>query len=304
MSAAAQSDVRACADCGFSTYGKFCPACGQKASLDRTVGAMVSNLLHDVAHLDGKLLRTLPLLAFRPGVLTRRYIDGMRTRYVGPNAIFLASAFVMFLAFNLLPGPSTTTICDIAANGAIHRAGDAVRSELEELGPTVGALLPPTTPTGLSPAAAWIEQHMPADMLVHLEAALRNPEITLMKVKQKAYKLGFLLIPLSLPALWVLLGGRPGVRLYDLAVFALYSVGFMSFLLTAVVLLAGTRLLGWPLYAALLLSVPPAHFYVHLRDSFALTAFESIWRTAILSAVAVMSLTFFLALILYWGVLA
>ena len=38
------------------------------------------DLLHGVLHFEGKIWRTLPLLAWRPGELTRRYIDGERAQ--------------------------------------------------------------------------------------------------------------------------------------------------------------------------------------------------------------------------------
>ena len=47
--------------------------------------------LHGVLHFEGKIWRTLPMLAWRPGELTRRYIDGERARFVSPIALFLFS---------------------------------------------------------------------------------------------------------------------------------------------------------------------------------------------------------------------
>ena len=52
--------------------------------------------LHGVLHFEGKIWRTLPLLAWKPGELTRRYIDGERARFVSPIALFLFSVFLMF----------------------------------------------------------------------------------------------------------------------------------------------------------------------------------------------------------------
>lgn len=262
---------------------------------------MVANLFHDLGHLDSKLWHTLPLLAFRPGLLTRRYIDGMRTRYVGPNTLFLTSAFLMFLAFNLLPAPPAPPPCQPGQGSAVVRAGAEVRAGLEQLGPRVSAVLPPAAP--VPPAVAWLERHAPPGWMARLEAAVGNPEMAISKVKQKAYKLGFLLIPLSLPALWLLLGRRPGVRPYDLVVYALYSIACMSLLLTLVLLLAGAGLFAWPLYLGLLLAVPPVHFFIHLRGSFALSTAEALWRTGALLVVAALSLSLFLLLVLAWGVL-
>ena len=65
-----------CLNCGTELVGSHCHACGQKAHLHRTLSAVGHDLVHGVLHLDGKLWRTLPLLAWRPGDLTRRYIAG------------------------------------------------------------------------------------------------------------------------------------------------------------------------------------------------------------------------------------
>lgn len=47
------------------------------------------DLLHGLLHFEGKIWRTLPLLAWWPGELTRRYIEGARARFVSPMALFL-----------------------------------------------------------------------------------------------------------------------------------------------------------------------------------------------------------------------
>ena len=52
-------------------------------------------------HLDGKFWRTLPLLAWRPGELTRRYVHGERAKFVSPMAMFLFSVFLMFAVLSI-----------------------------------------------------------------------------------------------------------------------------------------------------------------------------------------------------------
>jgi hypothetical protein len=71
----------------------------------RTLTAFWHDLAHSVLHFDGKLWRTLPLLAWRPGELTRRYVAGQRASFVSPMALFLFSVFLMFAIFSTLGGP-------------------------------------------------------------------------------------------------------------------------------------------------------------------------------------------------------
>lgn len=76
------SDHGLCISCGTRLVGEHCHACGQSGHVHRTVGAIGHELAHGVFHFEGKIWRTLPMLAFRPGELTRRYVAGERARFV------------------------------------------------------------------------------------------------------------------------------------------------------------------------------------------------------------------------------
>ncbi len=94
-----------CSDCGAETSGNFCANCGQPTHVHRTLMHLGEELLHGVMHFDARIWRTLPLLAFNPGKLTREWVEGKRTRYVSPLAIFLFTLFVMFFALSFAPHP-------------------------------------------------------------------------------------------------------------------------------------------------------------------------------------------------------
>ncbi|HYG48637.1 MAG TPA: DUF3667 domain-containing protein [Allosphingosinicella sp.] len=104
----------ACLNCGTALVGPHCHQCGQAAHVHRTLTAFWHDLAHSVLHFDGKLWRTLPLLAWRPGELTRRYVAGERASFVSPMALFLFSVFLMFAVFSTIGGPvgggSTTSV--------------------------------------------------------------------------------------------------------------------------------------------------------------------------------------------------
>jgi hypothetical protein len=127
----------------------------------------------------------------------------------------------------------------------------------------------------------------------------KNPELALYKLKNTAYKFSFMLIPISLPFLWLLFLGRRDIAMYDHAVFSLYSLSFMSLLFVAVALLAMT-----PLSAALIwlvLLVPPVHMFLQLRETYALETFPALWRTGALLAVAMTVFMLFMLFILAVG---
>ncbi len=98
----------ACADCGAEVTGNFCSNCGQAAHVHRTLLHLGEELLHGVMHFDGRLWRTLPLLILNPGRLTREWVQGRRTRYVSPLAMFLFTLFVMFFALSFMPHQAVT----------------------------------------------------------------------------------------------------------------------------------------------------------------------------------------------------
>jgi hypothetical protein len=91
----------ACANCGTPLAGPYCHACGQRGHLHRSLLHLAEEVLHGVLHFDTKAWRTLPLLVARPGLLTRRYIDGQRARHVPPLALFLFTMFLMFFVVSL-----------------------------------------------------------------------------------------------------------------------------------------------------------------------------------------------------------
>ena len=60
-----------CANCGAPLQGAYCHACGQAAHPHRSLVHVFEEFLHGILHFDTKAWRTLPMLAFRPGTLTR-----------------------------------------------------------------------------------------------------------------------------------------------------------------------------------------------------------------------------------------
>jgi hypothetical protein len=137
-----------------------------------------------------------------------------------------------------------------------------------------------------------------------LDASIRknakNPELALYKIKNTAYKFAFLLVPISLPFLWLMFVFRRGVTLYDHAVFVLYSLSFMSLLFSAIAIAGHVGSEG--LLALLLLAGPPVHMFAQLRGTYGLGKWGALWRTALLLVVAIIVFALFLLLVLMLSV--
>ncbi len=147
------------------------------------------------------------------------------------------------------------------------------------------------SPRAIARATPWPRRAVP------LKHAAANPDLTVYKLKGTAYKFSFLLVPISLPFVWLLFVFRPGVVVYDHAVFVLYSLSFMSLLFIALSLLSVAGL-SEPI-ADLALLVPPVHMALQLRETYRLAIFATLWRTAVLLLVASIVFVLFVLFIIY-----
>ena len=90
-------DAELCSNCGAVLSEAFCHVCGQRAAdLRRPIWALIGEGLSDSFALDGRIAQTLPTLFWRPGRVTRAYLDGKRARFVPPFRMFLLSSLVFF----------------------------------------------------------------------------------------------------------------------------------------------------------------------------------------------------------------
>jgi hypothetical protein len=327
-----------CANCGAALSGPFCGQCGQRAHLHRSVGEVFHEFLHGITHFDGKAWTTLPMLVFRPGKLTRAYIEGQRARYIAPVPLFLLVVFLMVfvLSFAHLPddavqvGGDTTpaervtqsrkALADIDAEIAkAETTGD--KAKLAELRTARAGLAAVTKRAGSADVSAAdvisdigegiVSASQKNELTIisgvpmldaKAKEALKNPSLVLYKLQTKAYKLSFLLVPLSLPWLWLALFWRRGIGMYDHAIFALYSISFMSllFIVGSMALTAGVTA-QW--FWTPLLLAPAVHMFVQLRGSYALGWWGAGWRTLYLSVAAVITLGLYLVILIVAGVL-
>jgi len=133
--------------------------------------------------------------------------------------------------------------------------------------------------------------------------ALSNPEFVFYKMKQKGYKLSFLLVPLSLPWMILLFAWKKNVKVYDHVVFLLYSISFMSMLAMVAVAMASAGVTNETLYGLMFTLIPAAHIFAQLKEGYALGWFSAAWRTFALSNLAVLTLALYFSGILVLGLL-
>jgi hypothetical protein len=327
IDASGHTSERACLNCGTPLAGDFCHACGQRGNVHRTLGSLGHDLLHGVLHFEGKIWKTLPMLAWRPGELTRRYIAGERARFVSPLALFLFSVFLLYAVLSSMPSAFLKDLSEgiTTSPAQLEQADEKLGSDLADLRQARAKLeqqnkptaevdaniarteraqkaiaelngnktpaISVTTDTGTS-VNSWLDERW--------KAAKANPQLLIYKLKTSAYKYSWALIPMSLPFVWLLFAFNRRYKAYDHAIFIIYSLSFMSLL--AVVLSAAAHVPGWSSTVSILfLVLPPIHLYRQLRGAYQLRRRSALWRALLLTFFACIALTFWITGLMVLG---
>lgn len=323
-----------CLNCGAALDGAYCRRCGQRGHVHRTISAIGHDLIHGILHLDGKFWRTLPLLAWRPGDLTRRYVHGERAKFVSPMGMFLFSIFLMFAVLQIY-GLSLTSLNDgpLGAARSLEMAEQGMTAELAraqesrrewlterrdderraervarydrriaELQQSRQALIqlrrsaPSLTPGDDALKTGWAR-------LDHgLKKINENPGLALYKLQANGYKFSWLLIPLSVPFVWLLFFWTRRFRFYDHTVFVTYSLAFMSLLAIALTIL-GFAGVPTAIIASAGTFIPPIHMYRQLKQAYSLGWFGALVRTFLLVNFCFITASLFFVLLLGIGAL-
>ncbi|MDT8760014.1 DUF3667 domain-containing protein [Sphingomonas psychrotolerans] len=318
-----------CLNCGTALIGPHCHRCGQAGHVHRSLHAIGHEIVHGVFHFEGKFWRTLPLLTWRPGDLTRRYIAGERARFVSPMAIFLFSIFAMFAVFSFAGLSAPTEIAGLSSRpaAAIEQAKKDATEEAAEARKSLGEL-PADSPKrekyerriasaqseleSLEKAGKYLVPGEPDQaMEVHtgwytldhgIEKWKKNPSLMLYKLQSSVYKFSWLLIPLSLPFVWLLFFWKREYKLYDHAIFITYSIAFMS-LLFIVLTVAGKLGVssGWLALAGLL--IPFIHVTRQLQQAYQLQWWSATARAIVLTQFISIVLTLFMLILVAMGMM-
>lgn len=318
-----------CLNCGTHLIGSHCHACGQHSHIHRTLAAFFHDLAHGVLHFDGKTWRTLPLLAWKPGELTRRYIAGERARFVSPMALFLFSVFLMFAVFQLAGiGPPTEInapdrIGEQATPASLKKELADLTQAREQMGS--GNLAAPFMdaqiarlqkqlgqPSGAKGDKVLLGENAKGTTSISarytgiaffdhaIDKWRENPSLMAYKLQSNSYKFSWLLIPLSVPFVWLLFAWRRRFGPYDHAVFVTYSLAFMTLFYVALVLLGAVGV-GTGMLLLLGTFVPLVHIYKQLKGAYQLSRFSAAWRTLALSVLIWVIVFLFVDLLLVLG---
>jgi hypothetical protein len=131
-----------------------------------------------------------------------------------------------------------------------------------------------------------------------VEAAAKNPDLTFYKLQNNASKFSWLIIPLSVPFVWLLFPFSRRFRMYDHTVFVTYSLCFMMLLVVAGILFQSV---GLAAIGGLLWLLPPFHMYRQLRGAYRLGWWGALWRATLLTIFAFIVISLFAAVLVGVG---
>lgn len=332
-----------CANCGAALAGRYCQVCGQRGHVHRSVLHLCEEFFHGLFHLDGKIWRTAPLLLFRPGALTRRYVEGKRVRYISPIGLFLFSVFLMFVAVaSIESNPNVTDVKMTPAEradlkielGEARQEIDKAKGDPQALGAVKEALdkaqkaadAPPDAKPGKAEEGDGIDFTKPLgvdwraiskklaqkpeffslggeEVEKRVRASLSDPDLLVYKLRSAASEYSFMLVPLSVPFLWLMFFWRRKIYLYDHVIFSLHSLSFMALFVTLIIVTLELPVKLGQLPWIALAVVPPTHMFFHLKGTYGTGIFGALWRTCFLSLIATIVLILYVFVILMLGLL-
>tara|TARA_B100000809_G_C15127076_1_gene526727 strand:+ start:1095 stop:2000 length:906 start_codon:yes stop_codon:yes gene_type:complete len=79
----------------------YCSSCGQKNISELNVKFVFGEFFQAIFNVDSKLFLSLKYLVFRPGFLTKEYIEGKRVSYLPPIRIYLVLSFLFFFLISV-----------------------------------------------------------------------------------------------------------------------------------------------------------------------------------------------------------
>lgn len=291
-------EMKACAACETPLAGRYCHMCGQDArARPAPLREMAVEVATSYSPLDGKLARTIAVLATRPGRLLEAYRSGAGSLYVTPLKLFVASTALFLAVLNF----SDTTLFQYVW-------------KLDEPGRAVHAVYDPDTMevsvVGATDSERWlqprIEPAIDPEVTAAIEAAAQNGadeatranmryELVMNAEQEKlANRLSawlpnvlWLLMPLYALGLIPLFGRK---RLFlEHVIFAMWAHA-VAFLLAMAMSAINSR--GANLAAPLLIAPYLAYFTIAAARYYEMSPVQALWR-------GVVHLIFYVFLVLF-----
>ena len=239
-----------CKNCDAAATGNYCHQCGQATHLHVP---SAREFLHEfIAHyvaIEGKLWRSLKLLLFKPGFLSREYIEGRRVRYIEPLRLYLSFSIIFFALFKTVGLQDINIMSRDGAPAAVSAPASTQAADDRDL-----AEIQVKTKRLLGQVSPRLEQG--AERFSALSSKERSETAKRVFFSYTPYAI-FLMMPVFALYLKLLYLGS-GRRYGEHFLFALHSNGFAFLMLSLFMLADGWSIVRLALLAWLVFYLPTA----------------------------------------------
>ena len=217
----------ACRNCASPVERVYCPVCGQGAADARAgFGVLLKDFFEGYFGYDSALRRTLLPLFFRPGRLTRDYLDGKRKRFFSPLRFYIFCSILMFLFLDLNPAGMVELMAEDESPTAEAPADSGA-----------DAVVDGDLSLDFLPESSWLGRTFNPALRAQVERLNSMPPETAALImgyqaRDAIPKVLFLLLPLVALYLKLLLLGT-GALYFDHFILTLHAQSFLFLLVTA-----------------------------------------------------------------------
>jgi len=231
---------KTCLNCNYVVENKYCPNCGQENTETRqSFHYLFTHFVEDLTHYDGSFWKTIKALLFRPGRLTKEYLEGKRKKYVPPVKLYIFISFVTFLVPNILPEYSLVDESNPiikTKNTEIDEDKIITENVVVNNGPRISSLKQLDSIQNRLPKAekiSWLEYNAYKFMIKNKGKASKSESRQQIKenIKHNLPKVLFLYMPIFAFFLW-LFHNKKKWYYFDSGVFTLHYFGFLLLLFT------------------------------------------------------------------------
>lgn len=316
-----------CRNCNAVVNRRYCGQCGQLASnFHRPVWNLIAETVSDSLALDGRIARSLPALLFRPGRMTRDYLDGKRARFVPPFRLFLLCSLIFFTLFffiaerqgwtegvvlvrepdgsvSLQLGDAETAgegelLSDYRSeNGRLDR--DALMQAIEGANdqaatpPADEQEEPPATTSHIEARISIEDENADARALIDRAARIyENQALFFAGLREMAPRMALVLPLVFILILTLLYAWRRSVYVYDHMISALHLQSAI-YLAISLAMIIAIWLGAMPIL--IVLAILPVYLWLHLRAAYGDGLIMASLRTIVVLLVSLVSLTLIVA---------
>jgi hypothetical protein len=304
------ADTLLCANCGAPLGGKYCSRCGQRHHEHPVhhFWHFVSEATEDLTHADSRLWQTLTALLFRPGFLTREFLEGRQARYLPPVRLYLVVSVIFFLIAGLQSRISNEGVIlsyngntfnyqVVPARGAAG-AGATARTPAKGAGgvvsgPAAVGSTPAARRSACEQSGAYVEEHL--GWLAHLGPQVTQSCLTAFAeggferlnqaIEHNLERAMFVLLPLLALVMKPLYRKPPRYYIEHL-LFFLHNHAFLFVVIgvsTLLNLVTSSRVVLAPVGLGLTIYVP-IYFYMAMRRVYGQGPWRTIAKLVVLGA--------------------